>query len=256
MFALKKIIISFVLPPGILVLVLTVAGLVFMFARKRKICGIFLIAVGLATWIFSTGPFADLFLRGLTSAYSLPTNPSADVLILLGGGFSDQADDLTGKGFPDGDMLARIVTAARLQKKLKIPLIITDRDGLADTSNGARITKRLLMDLGVNGSKIIIEDKARDTFENAKFSKAICDAKGFVRPMVVTSAFHLKRACLAFKQVGLEVIPFASFLIRSEKKRYGWYSFLPRAGSLLGLSRALHEYLGLWVLYATHRVHE
>ena len=66
----------------------------------------------------------------------------------------------------------------------------------------------------------------------------------------MTSAYHLKRACLAFERVGLKVIPFPSFLAKPENEKIGWYSFLPSAGSLLGVSRALHEYLGMWALRA------
>ena len=244
MFAFKKVIASFLLPPGLLILVLIAAGAVFFF-KKRKKCATVLIAMGLITWIFSIAPVSNLLLQRLEAGYSIPTDTNADVIILLGGGFYDEAADLTGKGFPGGDMLARIVTAVRLQKRLNIPVIISDRNGFKNTSNGVKITKRLLVDFGVKQSKIIIEDRALDTNENAKFSKAICDEKGFVHPIVLTSALHLKRACLAFESVGLKVIPFPAFLVKPENEKYGWYSFLPSAGSLLGLSRALHEYLGI-----------
>ena len=147
-FALKKIIAAFVLPPGILIVLLIGAGAVF-FLKKRRVCGVVLIAVGLLTWVSAIAPVANRLIAGLEAGYSIPKNPDADVIILLGGGFMEEAADLTGKGFPGGDMLARIVTAARLQKRLKVPVIISDYNAYTNTSHGVKISKRLLVDLGV-----------------------------------------------------------------------------------------------------------
>jgi len=244
MFAFKKIVTAFLLPPGLLVMVFITSGLFFVF-RKRKRCGLFLLAMGITTWGLSVAPVANFFIRGLTAGYTYPGVLKGDVIILLGGGFHSEAYDLTGKGFPAGDMLARIVTAARLQEKLKIPIIISDRNGLSGSSEGVKITRRLLVDLGVLQRDILLEDRGRDTFENARFSREICEKLGAERPILVTSGFHLKRSSMIFRNVGLEVIPVPAYLIVPERQRYGWYSFLPSARSMLGLSTALHEYLGI-----------
>lgn len=41
---------------------------------------------------------------------------------------------------------------------------------------------------------IIVEDQARNTFENLKFAKAICDQKHWSSVIVITSCFHARRA--------------------------------------------------------------
>lgn len=71
------------------------------------------------------------------------------------------------------------------------------------------------------GHKIILEDKSRDTFENALYTKEICIRSGFKNSMLITSASHMSRAVLSFKKVGMDVMPFpANFKTGSNKKIY------------------------------------
>ena len=105
------------------------------------------------------------------------------------------------------------------------------------------IVKRFLVDLGVPSEEIIIEDKSRDTFENAKFTQEICVRLGFKNSILVTSAYHLKRAIMTFEKVGLEVLPFPAGFKSWQGKNYRWKSYLP--GDFSTASIATKEYLGL-----------
>ena len=136
--------------------------------------------------------------------------------------------------------------AIRLQKRLNIPIIVsygnTAKDKLLETS----IAIRYLSEFGVSYEDIIIDEKSRDTFENAKNSKVLCKIMGFKKPMIVTSAYHLKRSILSFSKIGMSVTPFPSNFLSSEKADYGWYSFLPSYESFKNSSIALKEYFGLF----------
>ena len=105
------------------------------------------------------------------------------------------------------------------------------------------IVKRFLVDLGIPAKKIITENKSRDTFENAEFTHDICTRKGYERPILVTSAYHLKRATMAFKRIGLKVLPFPAGFRSWPGKTYGWQAYLP--GNFITASIAVKEYLGL-----------
>ena len=96
---------------------------------------------------------------------------------------------------------------------------------------------------GRKGAKIIIEDKSRDTFENAKFAQKICARLSFTNPILVTSAYHMKRAIMSFEKFGLKVLPFPSGFKSWQGKHYRWRAFLP--GDFLTASIAIKEYLGL-----------
>ena len=242
MFILKKILTPFLMPPGIFIGLLICAG-IWLFFKKHWKAGFLNCLIGIFMWLLSLSPVSDTMLRGLESDFKIPKNLHGDVIILLGGGVTDKAPDLTGVGAPSGDMLERTVTAVRIQKRLNVPIIVTGGVVFKGKAAEAPIVKRFLVDLGVPSERVIIEDKARDTIENAKYSKEICEKNGYKNPILVTSAYHMKRAVLSFKKVDMDVLPFPAGFRTWENKRYGWESYLP--GGFDGSATAFREYLGL-----------
>lgn len=242
MFILKKILTPFLMPPGIFISLLICSG-IWLFFRKHWKTGFLNCLIGIFMWLLSLSPVSDMMLRGLESDFKIPKNLHGDVIMLLGGGVSDKAPDLTGVGAPSGDMLERTVTAVRIQKRLNVPIIVTGGVVFKGKAAEAPIVKRFLVDLGVPSERVIIEDKARDTIENAKYSKEICEKNGYKNPILVTSAYHMKRAVLSFKKVDMDVLPFPAGFRTWKNKRYGWESYLP--GSFGDVNTAIHEYLGL-----------
>ncbi|UCF91920.1 MAG: YdcF family protein [Desulfobacterales bacterium] len=212
--------------------------------RKRGKIGIFQVSLGICIWLLSIYPVSNLLIRKLESDFSPSSVPRGDVIILLGGGIREEAPDLTGRGFPGEDMLGRIVTAVRLQKRLSLPIIVS-AGAVFKGGGGAPIVKRILIDLGVDENQIILEDKSRDTYENAKYCKDLCLQKGFGQPILVTSGYHLQRAHLMFAQFGLQTFPYPAYLKTWENQEYQWYHYLPDSRSLANISAALHEYLGI-----------
>jgi hypothetical protein len=66
---------------------------------------------------------------------------------------------------------------------------------LIDDGNAeAKFAARLLDSLGIARSRITLEDRSRNTVENAVFSKAIVQPKPGERWLLVTSAYHMPRA--------------------------------------------------------------
>ncbi len=243
MFELKKIISSFFLLPGLFVTLLIFFGFWFFFKKNGK-AALFNFLMGVLVWLVSTAPVSDAMLKGLESRAEIPRNPKGDVIILLGGGVYDGVPDFSGVGAPSGEMAERLIAAVRLQKKLRIPIIVSGGKVFEDKKAEAPIVKRFLLDLGVSSDKIITEEKSRDTFENVRYTKEICSQKGFRKPIVVTSAFHMRRAVTCFETAGMKVLPFPSGYKTWQGKKYGWEDYMPGAGNLSNASAALKEYAG------------
>ncbi|WP_333654286.1 YdcF family protein [Dissulfurispira sp.] len=241
MFALKKILTAFLLPPGIFIVLLLFSGLWFLFKKNWK-AGIINCFLGISMWAFSISPVEDAMLRGLESDFRIPENPHGDVIILLGGGVYDNAPDLSGIGAPLEDMLGRIITAVRLQKRLNVPVIVSGGAVFKGRKAEAPIVRRFLIDLGVPDKKVIIEDKSRDTIENAKYTAAICRKLGYNKPILVTSASHMRRSVMSFEKVGMKIMPFPANFKTWKNKKYGWEDCLPGSGKTRG---AMKEYIGL-----------
>jgi uncharacterized SAM-binding protein YcdF (DUF218 family) len=182
---------------------------------------------------------------GLENDLHIPANTSGDVIILLGGGVYDKAPDLSGIGAPSEEMLGRVVTAVRLQKRMNVAVIISGGAVFQGRQAEAPIVKRFLIDLGVPANKVIIEDKSRDTIENAKYTKEICERYNFKKPLVVTSAYHMRRAVISFEKAGMKVTPFPAYFKTWKNKKYGWEDYLPDASDIKKSYMALHEYLGI-----------
>ena len=232
------------MPPGIFVLALMGSGVLLIFLKRRKV-GIFNLALGLLLWIFCSAPFSNYLIGGLESGFDVSSNITGDSIILLGGGIIDRVPDFSGFGTPTDSMLGRIVTAVRVQKKLDVPIIVSGGKLYENLSSEAQIAKRFMIDLGVSEGQIIIEENARDTYENAKYTREICSKKNYQKPILITSAFHMKRALLSFKKVGLDVTPYPAGFRSKNVQNIGWVSYLPHSGSLEGTSDAIHEYLGI-----------
>jgi len=79
-----------------------------------------------------------------------------------------------------------------------------------------------LIKSGVKPSDIFIENKSKNTFENAVFSKKITDSLHLKGSFVlISSAFHLPRALMVFKKAGFNVLAYPAAFESTYKK----YSF-------------------------------
>jgi uncharacterized SAM-binding protein YcdF (DUF218 family) len=242
--AVKKFITALMLPPGCLILALL--AIAVRFARKRDFRGGALIVLpALLLWLGSISPVSDRLMFGLEKVHPLPSHPTGDVILLLGGGINEGVADLSGKSAPSADMLGRIVTAVRLQKELGCPVIVSGGAVFEFSTAEAPIDKRFIVDLGVPADRVILEEKSRDTVENAVYSARIIKERGFRHPILVTSAYHMRRSVIACRKNGLEVLPVPAAFHGSPHKRYGWVHYLPGTSALHQTSTALREYMGL-----------
>ncbi len=244
MFLIKKIISAFLLPPGCFIALLVGVGFWQLF-RHRRLWGLFTLVVGLLLWGLSLAPVASYLIKGLERDLTIPARLQGDVIILLGGGASDDTRDLTGTGAPSDEMMARLVTAVRLQRRTGLPIIVSGgAPGVTDTPE-AVIAKRFLLDLGVPQGKVIMEERSRDTGENARYSAEICSRKGYKHPLLVTSAYHMKRSLLLFRRSGLTVTPLPAAFRYGGRHEITPYTLLPSVNNLSDSAAALHERLGL-----------
>lgn len=62
--------------------------------------------------------------------------------------------------------------------------------------------------LGLDPTRIVFEDRSRNTAENAQLSKKKMNPTAGENWLLVTSAFHMPRAVGSFRKVGWPVIPY------------------------------------------------
>lgn len=243
-FALKKFIVPFLIPPGIIVVLLFLTG-VRLCLRRTLRGGLACMSLAILLWLLATAPVAELLMRPLERGFSIPRPLRGDVIVLLGGGIHDRVPDLTGSGAPSGDALARLVTAARAYQTLHLPMIVSGGKAAAGRMTEAEIDRRFLTDLGVPAKMVIMEDKSSDTMENAQKCGEILRRHGFTHPLLVTSAYHMRRAVADFEKAGVKVTPLPAQFFVFPERTYVWDDILPDAGALKASATALKEYLGI-----------
>lgn len=69
----------------------------------------------------------------------------------------------------------------------------------------AEIMRDLALSRGVPAERIVVEDRARNTFENALYTGLIMRRRGWRNVIVVTDAFHMRRALYVYRRLGLTV---------------------------------------------------
>ena len=244
MFFLKKCISAALLPPGMFILILLVSAW-WLRRLRRPLAACNCLLLALLIWAMSTSLAADLLIGRLEHGLVIPARPRGDVIVLLGGGINDKVPDLTGRGAPSEGMMPRMVTALRLQRQLDLPILVSGGVVYAGRSAEAPVVRRFLLDLGVPDRQVLVEDKSRDTAENARFSRMILQQHGFRQPLLVTSAFHMHRSVKAFHREGILVTPVPANFMTASDRMFVWADLLPSSGALHGTATALREILGL-----------
>lgn len=238
-----KFIVSFLMPPGIIILALILVwwNMRRQNKRKAKLLGVIISLF----YVLSMPYVGDTLMKSLEYQFIPPQAATGDVIIMLGGGATLDTPDVDGQGHLSGSAANRLLTAARLHNKLNLPIVLSGGQVFKDSGTEALIGKRILLSLGVAADKIIVEDASLNTEQNAKYVKKILTEQGFTQPILVTSAFHMERSVLNFKKQGVIVQPYPTDYFTSRESRLNINKFAPSADAFRNSYIVLHEYLGI-----------
>lgn len=106
------------------------------------------------------------------------------------------------------DAAERMTEGAALALRLRtLPVVFTGGNAnlIKDAPPEADVARRLLIALGIDERRIMLETRARDTFENAQLTKALLNPKPGDRWLLITSAWHMPRSMGSFRKSGFDV---------------------------------------------------
>jgi len=170
-----------------------------------------------------------------------PDFSGAQAIVVLGGGVQrgdgDKVPDTLGAW-----TLERVVYAAHAYRQLNLPVAVT-----GGRPAGAHASEGMLMKAALEGDFNVpvtwVEDHSRTTFENAVNTKKLLQVDNVTTVVLVTHAWHMRRALWSFERVGLRAIPWPAPPTFGETDRADDY--LPNMHALMGSYQALHEAIGL-----------
>jgi uncharacterized SAM-binding protein YcdF (DUF218 family) len=248
--ALKPLLKALVLPPAG-PLLLAALGLLLLWRGWRRL-GQWLLGLGLAAlWLLSCNAFAlwlnDRLLQPpvATTATQLRAARVQAVLI-LGGGLNQNVAEYGGSVQPTRETADRIRYGVWLARQLQLPLAFAGgvgwlMAGNQATSEGEMARRFMLEQYGV--APRWVDDRSRDTVENALFASPLLRRDGIERIALVTHAWHMPRALAAFRRMGLQVVAAPMGYLRPQGP--SWHEWLPSPGGLRHSYIVLHEWLGM-----------
>ena len=257
-FVLSKTLGVMLLPTNFLI-ALGMAGVILLVTRLAAVGRRLLVAsVGLLA-ICGFSPLGNLLLYPLEQRFP-PWDAAQgppDGIIVLGGAIDPDIsvahDTAVIRSAPDRMIVAAAL--ARQYPKVRIVFSGGSANLIANDAREADFATDIFEGLGVNKSRLTLERRSRNTYENAEFSKAIAAPKAGERWLLVTSAFHMPRSIGLFRKVGFAVQPYpVDWRVGGRADLLSFTSF---AGD--GLARTdtgLREWLGLIAYRLTGRTSE
>ena len=246
MFLCKKILSVFLIPPGLFFTFISLLAFFFILKKKYKLAIPF-ISIAILFYLFSAPYFSNKLICSLEEPYIKAHITKPDVIIVLGGSTNNLCKDpINDSNILDVYGMDRLFMAYRLHRKTDLPLIVSGGEVMGEKSF-ALSAYEILKNLGVKENKIFKEDKSRDTYENALFSKYICDKNKFYYPVIITDGWHIDRALYLFKKAGFKNIDYMASSFMCDDN-VNLLSFLPKDS--IAMRNYIYEKLGI-IYYKT-----
>jgi uncharacterized SAM-binding protein YcdF (DUF218 family) len=249
-FTLSKILALLAQPSSLAVLAivgglwLTRGGRESRFGRRFAWAGVVALIVGGLT------PAGNLLVLPLEQRFASVPAPSpgdrVDGIILLGG-FEDGWVSSGRGGLGVNEAGERITEGLRLAlRHPNAKVVFTGGVGglLARNVEAAEPVGRFLVDAGVAPERLILENKSRNTYENAVFTRDLVKPAPSERWYLVTSAFHMPRSIGLFRKAGFDVIGYpVDYRTRGPEDVARFFERVPQG--LMRLDLGANEWLGL-----------
>jgi uncharacterized SAM-binding protein YcdF (DUF218 family) len=254
-FYLSKIFWFFIQPLNLAIFLLLAGLLAAMIGRRR------LAATGgvLAFLILALSAWTSLgamMLNPLEERFARPPLPEkVDGIVVLGGGF-EGAINLVRGGYElnsGGDRMVETAVLARRFPTAKVIVSGGTGELFLEGEGDAATAPRLLTALGVTADRLILENKSRNTYENAVFTKELVTPKPGETWLLVTSAFHMPRAKALFDKAGFATVPWPVDYRTSGREGIGLFRDNP-ADSLQATTMAIREWIGLIAYWLSGRI--
>src|SRR6202048_3688083 len=180
-----------------------------------------------------------------------------DGIVVLGG--SIDPDISIAHGVPVVRAAAdRVIAAAALARRYPNARIIFTGGSanlMSDDAREADYATEIFESLGISKERLTMERRARNTQENAEFSKAIAAPKGGERWLLVTSAYHMPRSVGLFRKAGFAVEPYPVDWRLGGRVDLLTFSIVSAEG-LGRVDIGVREWMGLFAYWATGKTSE
>ena len=230
-----------------------------LWAARWRTAGRRLLIAGIALLLLiGFLPVGTLMLLPLTERFPpwVAQGRDPDGIIILGGSINPKISAAR-NSIELTENAGRITAAAYLARRFpRARVVFSGGSGDIDdrSAREAPLAGRLLQSLGVDPSRITLEDRARNTAENAALTQKLLQPKAGEKWLLITSAYHMPRAIGCFRKEGFTVEAYPV-----DWRTTGWigFTFLGTiSGGMVRTDVAAHEWLGLVAYRIAGRTNE
>ncbi|MCG3166600.1 MAG: hypothetical protein POELPBGB_02380 [Bacteroidia bacterium] len=167
-----------------------------------------------------------------------------DIGIVLGGGVTY---DAISKRVKYGYNMQRYTDAIDLYKRgiIKKILVSSGSGSMVYDWKEADWIQKMYVQFGVAQEDIWVENRSRNTAENAHFSKQMLDSLNFQgTAYLITSATHMRRSIACFSKAGIKADPYSVNKMTGKRLFYPDHLFLPNPYVLAKWDNLIHEWIG------------
>lgn len=248
MFFILSKIFEFFLAPAHLFIFLATLGAALLYTRLFRWGRRLTLVSATALLAMAFGPVGHFLAVPLETRFPPPPDdmPAPDGIIVLGGTVDEKLSaDLDRVVFVDA--AERLTAPIALKRRYPNARLVFSGGSAAlrgSPYTEAEVVKRFWRDSGVDTGAALYEDRSRNTFENAVFTRELVRPKPGERWLLVTSAAHMPRSVGIFRQAGFPVTAYpVDFRTNGDLARAGVPRFATRALGLVDF--AAHEWAGL-----------
>ena len=257
-FPLSKILGFFAIPSN-LVVSIGILGLLLLPTRFARAGRALAFASLIVLAILGLSPVGNALIIPLEERFPRwdATRGAPDGIIVLGGAISPDVSSARDE-VALNEAAERLTVAAELARRYPDARIVFSGGSGAliyDEGAEAPLARRLLESFGIPRARITLEDRSRNTVENAVLSKAIAQPKPGERWLLVTSAHHLPRAVGVFRKAGFPVEAYPVDW-RTRGPEDALRPFASVGDGLRRSDTAVREWVGLAVYWLTGRSSE
>ena len=243
-------ILPFVMLPIGLTVIFVAAGLIL---RKQALCWL---GIGLL-WVSGLPLFGDTAMRAAEGWGSrLPlqeVRPAKAIVVLSNAPVTPPGD---GPILEWDDNIDRFEAGVALYQDGKAPILILTGGWLPwlpEARPFGEVLAECAIARGVPRNQVFVTERVMNTAAEAQAARRVMERiyplDGGGPVILVTSAFHMRRARILFEQTGMEVIPFPVDFQTPGRSVFTILDLLPTAESLEKTETALREFLG-YLYYA------
>ncbi len=254
MFFIVSKVFEFFATPTHLGLFIGVVGAALSFTRHRRTgCALSGGAI-LLLLLMGFSPLAGLLAVPLETRFPPPPEdaPAPDGIVVLGGSVDESLSGALNR-VTLSEAAERVTAPIALKRQYPAArLVFTGGTSALRESpyTEAETVRKFWREVGLDQGDVVYEEKSRNTFENAVFTRDVIHPKPGERWLLVTSAMHMPRSIGIFRKAGFAVVAYPV-----DYRTTGSLQLLtvPRhaSHSLSLLEFATHEWVGLLAYWLT-----